>query len=127
MAAPSEHGRFGTGIFFLPGGARSEVTDDLVTDDLVTDAHGRARPRRGWEKSRCFGPGAIRGAGVRPSGLRARLPAVALPGLRGLQVVDAHAAEGAGVGGPPHLVLGHPGQAPRPLPGGRRFLTVPPR
>lgn len=43
MAAPGERGRFGAGILFsfLPGGARSEVTDDLVTD-----ARGRGAGRR---------------------------------------------------------------------------------
>ncbi|XP_049759747.1 FAD-linked sulfhydryl oxidase ALR isoform X1 [Elephas maximus indicus] len=40
MAAPGERGRFGCGglFSFLPGGARSEVVDDLATD-----ARGRGR------------------------------------------------------------------------------------
>lgn len=43
MAAPGERGRFyGGNLFsFLPGGARSEVMDDLVTD-----ARGRGAGRR---------------------------------------------------------------------------------
>ncbi|XP_039102540.1 FAD-linked sulfhydryl oxidase ALR [Hyaena hyaena] len=43
MAAPGERGRFyGASLFsFLPGGARSEVMDDLVTD-----ARGRGAGRR---------------------------------------------------------------------------------
>ncbi|XP_058894254.1 FAD-linked sulfhydryl oxidase ALR [Kogia breviceps] len=43
MAAPGERGSFGGGSLFsfLPGGARSEVTDDLVTD-----ARGRGAGRR---------------------------------------------------------------------------------
>lgn len=43
MAAPGERGRFGGGSLFsfLPGGARSEVMDDLVTD-----ARGRGAGRR---------------------------------------------------------------------------------
>ncbi|XP_017366554.1 FAD-linked sulfhydryl oxidase ALR isoform X2 [Cebus imitator] len=41
MAAPGERGRFYSGHFFLPGGARSEVMDDLATD-----ARGRGAGRR---------------------------------------------------------------------------------
>lgn len=42
MAAPGERGRFGGNLFsFLPGGAHSEVVDDLVTD-----ARGRGAGRR---------------------------------------------------------------------------------
>ncbi|XP_057606146.1 FAD-linked sulfhydryl oxidase ALR [Hippopotamus amphibius kiboko] len=43
MAAPGERRRFGGGnlFFFLPGGARSEVMDDLVTD-----ARGRGAGRK---------------------------------------------------------------------------------
>ncbi|XP_073884683.1 FAD-linked sulfhydryl oxidase ALR isoform X3 [Macaca fascicularis] len=42
MAAPGERGSFhGRNLFFLPGGARSEVMDDLATD-----ARGRGAGRR---------------------------------------------------------------------------------
>ncbi|KAI2576448.1 growth factor, augmenter of liver regeneration [Homo sapiens] len=42
MAAPGERGRFhGGNLFFLPGGARSEMMDDLATD-----ARGRGAGRR---------------------------------------------------------------------------------
>uniref|UniRef100_A0A2K6UYJ3 Growth factor, augmenter of liver reration n=1 Tax=Saimiri boliviensis boliviensis TaxID=39432 RepID=A0A2K6UYJ3_SAIBB len=42
MAAPGERGRFYSGnSFFLPGGVRSEVMDDLATD-----ARGRGAGRR---------------------------------------------------------------------------------
>uniref|UniRef100_H0XGD8 Sulfhydryl oxidase n=1 Tax=Otolemur garnettii TaxID=30611 RepID=H0XGD8_OTOGA len=66
MAAPGEGGRFyRSNLFsFLPGGARSEVIDDLETDG----------PGRGAERRCRLSPDASPGGDLRFSGRRGHLP-----------------------------------------------------